>query len=331
VNTKRFSRLLPAWLLLASLGLSAAPAFAQSAADLKRARAQFQRGIELEQASNWSDAIQQFREVGTIKMTPQVRFHIAYCEEGLGRLVTALGGYELALAEAERVGADFKSEVETAITRLRERIPKLLIERGAGAEAAIVQLDGVDVGASSVGVEIPLDPGPHTVAATAPGYQAFTTTADLKEREVTRVTLELEAEPTPDPNAQQDEPEKVIVFREREAPKRLVPYVIGGTGVAFLIAGGVLFALRESTAADLEEKCPDPNRCPKSNEDTYDRLKFYSWSAPVAIGVGVAGIGTAVAMILLEKKPKPAPASAGFLFVPAAPDAVAGASLSGRF
>lgn len=329
MNSTRLSRFVPAWLLFAAIGLGAAPAYAESPAELKKARAQFQRGIELEQASNWSEAIQQFREVGSIRMTPQVRFHIAYCEEGLGRLVTALGGYELALGEADRVGPDFKTEVETAITRLRERIPKLLIERGPGAEAASVQLDGVDLGASSVGVEIPLDPGPHTVAATAPGYQNFSATAELKEREVTRVSLELQAEPEPTADSEQNQPEKVIVVQQQPAPNRLVPYVVGGTGVAFLIAGGVLFGLREATAADLEDKCPNPDACPKSNEDTYNRLKFYSWSAPVAIGVGVAGVGTAVALILLEKKQKPA--STGFQFVPVAPNSIAGASLSGRF
>jgi hypothetical protein len=36
-------------------------------------------------------------------------------------------------------------------------------------------------------------------------------------------------------------------------------------------------------------------------------------------------------MILLEKKPKPAPAKAGFMLVPVAPDATAGASLTGHF
>jgi hypothetical protein len=311
--------------------LSPLSAFAQSSTELKKARAQFQRGIELEQASNWTEALQQFREVGSIRMTPQVRFHIAYCEEGLGRLVTALGGYELALGEADRVGPDFRNEVETAITRLRERIPKLLIERGTGAEAASVQLDGVDLGASSVGIEIPMDPGPHTVGATAPGYKAFSATAELKEREVTSVTLELELEPVPPPDSGPGQKEQVVVVAQPQSPSRLVPYVIGGTGVAFLVIGGVLFALHESAAADLEERCPDPSMCPKENEDTYKRMQFYSWSAPVAAGLGVAGVGVAVTMILLEKKPKPAPAKTGFQFVPVAPDAVAGASLTGRF
>src|SRR5690348_10054221 len=116
------------WLLLATslsfalpLGLAPGVARAETPVELKRARAQFQRGIELEQASNWSEAIQQFREVGQVRMTPHVRFHIAFCEEGLGRLVTALGGYELALSEADQVGPDFKGEVETAIKNLKDR------------------------------------------------------------------------------------------------------------------------------------------------------------------------------------------------------------------
>ena len=101
-------------------------------------------------------------------MTPQVRFHIAVCEENLGRLVAALGGYELALADADKVGSDFKGEVEENVTKLRARIPKLVIDRGAGANAAAIELDGVAVGDSSVGVEVPLDPGPHAVTAKAP-------------------------------------------------------------------------------------------------------------------------------------------------------------------
>ena len=314
------------------LGL-AAPAFADSPGDLKRARAQFQRGIELEQASNWSEAIQQFREVGSVRMTPQVRFHIAYCEEHLGRLVTALGGYELALGEADQVGPDFKGEVETAITRLRERIPKLFIERGTGADAAAVQLDGVELGGNSVGVEIPLDPGPHTVSATAPEYKPFTATADLKEREVTRLTIELEPQPVLPPDATQP-PRQVIVVTRTEAPKRLVPYVIGGAGVAALIAGGVLFALHESTAAELERKCPNENACPESNRDTYDRMRLYGWTAPVTAGVGVAAIGVAVAMIVFEKKKDPAQAGAATArvdFSPSAPGSVAGVSLRGQF
>ena len=306
----------------------ALPASAQDTGDLKRARAQFQRGIELEQAGNWSEAIQQFREVGQVRMTPQVRFHIAFCEEGLGRLVTALGGYELALAEADAVGADFRTEVETSIAKLRERIPKLVIVRGTNAEAALVKLDGIDLGASSVGVEVPLDPGPHTITATAPGYEPFSQTADLHEREVTNVTIELVPSPEPAEPLRPVGPDQPL---PPPAPNRTVPYIVGGVGAAGLIAGGVFFALRQTTLATLEENCPGAERlrCDKSNEPAYKRVLAYSVIAPVATGVGVAGLAAATTLILLEKKP--GQPQKGVVVTPAAPGAYAGVSVSGRF
>src|ERR1041384_4561645 len=51
--------------------IAALPAHAQDATELKKARAQFQQATELEQAGNWTAALQAFREVGQVRMTPQ--------------------------------------------------------------------------------------------------------------------------------------------------------------------------------------------------------------------------------------------------------------------
>src|SRR6188768_4182556 len=215
-----------ALLLLPALSvmLSARPAAAQDKKELSRARVQFQRAIELEQAGNYSTAREQFRDVGQVRMTPQVRFHIASCEEKLGRLVTALGGYQLAFADADSVGEDFKAEVDAAVTRLQASIPKLLIQRGSGAEAAEIQLDGVTLGASSVGVPVPLDPGPHAISAKAPGALPFSQTVTILENEQKTVDVTLVLE--------QQEARPSAAFdgsapSEKSNP-RLVPYVIGG-------------------------------------------------------------------------------------------------------
>ena len=58
-------------------------AWAQDASELKKARAQFQQATELEQAKNWTAALQAFREVGQVRMTPPVRFHIAARKRGV--------------------------------------------------------------------------------------------------------------------------------------------------------------------------------------------------------------------------------------------------------
>ncbi|WP_438007462.1 PEGA domain-containing protein [Sorangium sp. So ce321] len=300
-----------------------APALAQDADELKSARAQFQQATELEQAGNWAAALQRFREVGQVRMTPQVRFHIAVCEEKLGRLVAALGGYELALAEADAVGPDFRAEVEQAIGRLRARIPRLVIVRGKGAASAAMELDGIALGGASVGVEVPLDPGPHALTAKAPNYKPFQRTVELKEEGVTRVEVTLEALP------------QELLIRagasSEKPPSKVVPYVVGGVGAASLIGSGVLFVLRQGALKDLEDACgPAGKSCPASMESRYDDLKFFHYGAQVALGVGVAAVGTATAILLLQKKPKE-PAKTSLELVPVAGGADIGASLSGAF
>ena len=73
-------------------------------------------------------------------------------------------------------------------------------------------------------------------------------------------------------------------------PNRTVPYIVGGVGAASLIAGGVFFALRQTTLATLEEQCPDRLRCDRRNMPAYERVKLFSVVAPVATG-SIMGFG----------------------------------------
>ena len=305
--------------------LPAKPAFAQDKQDLSKARAQFQRAIELEEAGNYTSALETFRNVGEVRMTPQVRFHIATCEEKLGRLVTALGGYQLAFADADSVGEDFKAEVQSAVTRLQGSIPKLVINRGAGGEAAEIQLDGVDLGASSVGVSVPLDPGPHAITARAPNFLPFSQTVNIAENEQKSVNVVLTPQPEPERSSDSEGPQL------ERARSKVVPYLIGGVGVASLVGSGVLFALRQSTLSDLESKCgASRQNCPTSARGEVSNLSLYNVSAQIALGVGVAGIGTSVGLLIWQKK-HPLQSARGVSFMPGAPNALAGASFAARF
>ena len=329
---KRLSprRLISSLSLVCALLGSHAPAMAQDAGELKKARAQFQQATELEQAGNWTAALQAFREVGQVRMTPQVRFHIAVCEENLGRLVAALGGYELALADADKVGTDFKGEVEENVTKLRARIPKLVIERGPGANAAAIELDGVAVGDSSVGVEVPLDPGPHAVTAKAPNRKPFDSSVTLKEEETTHLEVKLEEIP-------QEQLRSGGAAAPEKPPSKVVPFVIGGVGIASLVGSAVLFGLRQSTYSELKDACgPDGKHCPQSKQSRYDDLKFYHYGAEVTLGVGIAALGTAGALLFFQRKKKePAPENSAHLWLmpslPVTGQTPLGASLRGSF
>lgn len=297
-NASRLPLCVAVALALVLPGFIAGRVAAEDAGALARARATFQQAVELGQAGNCPAALNLFRQVGQVRMTPQVRFHIAVCEAKLGRLVAALGGYELALADADTVGHGFRDEVEENIRQLRERVPRLILRRGAGADAATIELDGVALGTGSIGVELPLDPGPHSVAARARGYQVFEQTVTLVEG--TTHTLAVVLSPWIAPELAESSSSSI---RRPASGRRLLPYVVGGAGLATLVGSGVMFALRQGTLGDLEDACQG-RVCGESQRDEYDRLKVYHYGFLMTLGAGAAAIGTAVTLIVLDQKPR---------------------------
>lgn len=324
------------------------PGFAQTSDELSEARAAFQRGIELEQAKNWAGALKQFRQVGQVKMTPQVRYHIALCEENLGKLVAALGGYELALADAETVGdgVSFKQEVEASVNDLRARIPKVVIQRGAGAEAAAIELDGVALGESSVGVEVPLDPGPHSLRATAPGHVKYSETLEVAEEETRTVTINLKPLPTEVPaDIGGGTPDDSGVQDGNGKKYGVYPYVLMGVGGAALITSGVLFVVRGQNLSELKDECQrvddsnyDCSMVPASERSNLrskaDRVETLDYVAPIMLGLGVvaAGAGGTLFYLDLRNARKQATEAKRIGWVAAAPGAdVGGFSVVGQF
>jgi hypothetical protein len=310
------------------------PTTAQAAPDAKelsRARAKFQQATELEQAGQYTAAIELFREVGQVRMTPQVRYHIAFCEEKLGRLVAALGGYEFAASQASEVGATFEKEVAGRIEDLKARIPKIVIKRGKSAKAANIELDGIKLGQSSIGVEMPLDPGPHTIIAKAPGYESYTQTVEVAEQETKQVEIELVKLPEGSTGGGGTGIGDQGVTGDEKPPSKVLPLVIGGVGVASLAASGVFFLMRQGKLNELDDKCPD-GQCPSDDSSlkgTYDDAKTYNTLSMVTGVVGVVGVGVAVTWLLTQKSP--AKPKTGWQLTPAAPHAEAGMSLIGQF
>jgi hypothetical protein len=298
--------------LSALLALSAAssvttasrPAAAQSKDDLERARNFFREGLSLEAAGNWAQALAKFREVGKVKLTPQVRFHTARCNEQLGHLSTALGEYKLAEYEGSEQNIPELKAITEARAALEPRVPKLIIRRGKGAELARVELDGVDLGEGQIGQAVGVDPGPHRIIAKLAGDKEFRYAAFAKEGE----TTEIELAPPPEeeggtPAGNQPKPggADTGVTTEQVRKSSALPWIVGGVGVASLAASGVFYILRSGAKSDLESGCRG-DVCPQSLQDTQSKGELYSTLSMVTLGVGVVGIG--VATVLLVTAPK---------------------------
>lgn len=335
--------------LAAALLAAGTEARAQSKEDLAKARELFQEGIALAAGNNCSGAITKYKEVARlVRMTPQVAFNIAECEERLGKLVSALGNFRLAQSQLEDPKAkakakDVAAQVDGRITSLEERIPKLTIKRGKGAETATLVLDGTELGSTQVGSEMTVDPGPHELVARIGEKEASKKTFTIAEKEAQEVEIGVDLKV--------EGPAETAKPVETSAPppppppdegRSIVPgIVVLAVGVAAAGAGfGLFFGPRQSTIDELEAVCGADKRCPPSAQETSDKGKLFTGLAEGAWGLGGAAIITGVILMATSGGGKKAPDAAVSLpgsggrvrWMSSAPGADAGGmSLSGRF
>src|SRR5260221_4408043 len=100
---------------------------APTTAQLNAARSMFIAAEKDEDAQRWSEAFEKLQRVAQVKLTPGVRYHLALCEEHLGRLVAALSDYKTAASDAlAEKASDVLRLVDRRITDTTERIPHVI-------------------------------------------------------------------------------------------------------------------------------------------------------------------------------------------------------------
>lgn len=318
--------------VLANDARAAEPAAAEKDKSVLEARRKFREAIALQTGGNWAAALAEFRDIANIKNTPQVRFNIAICEENLGQLVQALGDYQLAATQAREEGStQVASEVDGRLATLQARIPKIVLKRGANASLAKISIDGVEVGSSTIGTPMPVDPGGHQVEAVGRGLKKFEKSFEVAERQETTIEVVMDLAPVDQSGSAgpvgSTGDQGPIASRE-EPRTNVLPFVIGGIGAASLITSGIFFALRQSAISDLDSSCPTRTDCDPSLQDKASSGRTYSTVSLITLGVGVAGLGAGAALYFTGKGSRKSSEAA---LVPGAPHADVGASFVGRF
>lgn len=315
----RSSRWIAAFSLAAALSQ---PAGAQSADDLAKARVTFQQGLSLEAAEDWAAALDKFQDVAKVKLTAQVRFHVARCKEKLGRLTEALGDYRLAEYDATQANAKEADEIAAAREALESRVPKLQVSRPGGAKVKVT-LDGVEIGEAKLGKDVTIDPGEHVVVARWKGGKKTQQKFVIAEGETKKIALEAPAGgDDDDDDAPADDGEgeaEPAASAATTAPPpdssgaSPLPWIVGGVGVAALAAGAVFLKMRGDAEAELTDTCKpaggQSNVCPERLKSRQDDGEKYSLFANVSLGLGLVGVGTAVVLFATQGGPAaPAPA-----------------------
>jgi hypothetical protein len=298
-------RLAAAIALAAAAALGSAPAAAagDAANGLAQLRQVFADGRQFEDKGHWAEALEKFKEVAAVKMTPQVRFHIALCEENLGKLVSAIRGFDLAGAEATAAGSsavEVPSAAKQHAEALRARIAKLRVDVSGKLTTSKILLDDTALGEKEVGTDIEVDPGAHVVEVRdAAGKSTFRKELTLAEKVTEKLEVvvdDKEDAPTPPP-----------IVPITAAPSRIPAYVTGAVGIGALIGSGVFFGLRASNIATVNSHCTDPvnhTGCSAGDQNLASQGKAFTGAADGLLAVGLVGVaaGTVLYFVLAPKK-----------------------------
>ncbi len=315
---------------------------APSQTELDAAREAFKLGLEKEKAGDYSGALEQFAITAKVKLTPQVRFHMALCHDRLGHLKLAAAEYDLAAKEAEeKKVAEVQKAAPELAKKARERLAVLTLVWPADGAPKKLTIDTEDTDVAAAGEKgVQVDPGSHVVLATMASGKEVRVEVTVAEKD--HKTVEL-SEPKDEPK---DEPPKVDPKPKDEPPPeppkelppakessslRTIGLVTGGFGLLSLGLGGVFLAVRASAVRDLEGQCTPDLRCLQSAAPTLDRAKTFTTLSRVAFGVGVVSLGVGAVLFLKGGSEEPPAAAARVRFVPYAPNSTVGVGFEGAF
>jgi hypothetical protein len=317
-----------------------AKAAAPNKKDLEAARKNFMDGLELEGSGNWKEAKEKFDEVAKVRMTPEVRFHIALCEEHIGMLIEALRDFETAESDAKEEGkvAVMKEAPEHAAA-IKPRIPKLKVKAPSDVDSMTLTLDGNAIDPKNDD-ETPVNPGAHKIEASADGRQSFSSDVTLNEGESKTVVVKLpKIDSGEEKPVEEEKPKPVETPQPTETHRKpsVLTWVAFGVGAVGLAGATIFYLKRNSIKSDLDGKCNDLH-CPSSSQDDIDSGKTATTMTNVFGAIGIVGIGAGVYLLLSAPKeetaaPKEESTSAAKIrIVPGAPGAnIGGLAITGSF
>jgi hypothetical protein len=326
---------------LAGLALAGTSAARAQSRDPAAGEALFQEGRRLMKSGDFAAACPKLEE--SLRLDPAVGtlVNLASCEEQVGRTATAWQHWR---AAADQIPAGDKRRA-TAVSRaaaLEKLLARLTIALGPGVSPeAEVKRDGVRLGAASLGLPLPVDPGKHLVVVAAPGREPREYQLSLKARESQTLTVEAGAEikvaraPVPEASPErwgessQDRATTLAGKPVAATPSRgssALGWTLVTGGVVALGVAGTTGWMALKARKDADSACAGSGGlCRQDARDALDRDKKFSLVTDIAAGVGL--VAASAGLYLLLRSPPGAETTAQVMPLPGG-GAVA---LSGRF
>ena len=276
-------------------------AHAQEPTTAQRATAEslFADGKQLMAAGKIADACKAFAESQALDAGGGTLFALAFCHEQENRTASAWLEFKEALALARRDGRrDREVLAEEHIAALEPRIAHIAVRVPEAAPGLVIRLDGAPLVDAAWGTSIPLDPGPHTIEASAPGRVTWSlgvTIAAAAESRMVDVPR-LIADTTNASATTAPEPAKGAPHAQR-----VVGYVTAGSGIA-LLGLGAAFGIRAVVMKNRSDTSCDRTTCDAAGWSEYDSARSSARVANVALGAGILALGVGVVLLVTSQR-----------------------------
>jgi hypothetical protein len=276
-------------------------------ADVAAARALGVEGVRLAESGNCAEAVDKLQRAEKLHHAPTTLEKLGECQIQLGKLVDGTENLQRVVREAlpPSAPAPFTQAQERARTVLAEakpRIARLKVAVAAPAEAKLtVKIDDTELPLVNLNNVRPIDPGEHTVEATAPGYLRATAKVRLAEGGADSVALTLEPDPNapkaPPPGAAPSTP-GAVETPPPQGGSRVVAYVALGVGAVGLGVGAVTGILAMGAKSDLDSSCQN-KVCPADQQSKIDSAKTEGTISTFGFIVGGAGLAVGAVLLLM--------------------------------
>jgi hypothetical protein len=357
-----------ATLVLAAALLASAAAYADTTADQRAAaQALFDDARKLIADKKWVEACPKLEESQRLDPGLGTLLNLAECQSQIGKTASAWANFLEAAYQAKASNqAKREATARAHAAALEAKLSRITILAVGAASAGLeIRRDGVVVAASLVGTAVPVDPGEHTVSASAPGKRPWSTKVVVRaEGHMVSVSVpQLEdvgpgAPPGPEPTPVTPKPNTVpgAPAQGPAAPGEPPPHPadaddagrgqrIGGIAMVVLGAGGLVIGaaftglaskkLSDSNAQGCDKAtnvCSNPTAFGLRNDArTFGNVATGGWVAGGLVAAG--GVALLVTSVLMKPRPE-SPATGASSFQPIfSIDPRGGATIgtSGRF
>ena len=272
------------------------------------AQTQFDYGLVEMQAGRYASGCPALAESYRIDPHPGVLFTLAECENKWGRTASAFTHYEAYLdlfahmSEEQKMHQRGRDRVAAAQRdALRPLLPQLAISLPASAPVGTtVTRDGDTVGAPSLGVALPVDPGEHVIVAKTPDGVRHETRVTLERGQRRNVVVDLSAPPPPPPTATPT----TTTTPTTTSNLRTWAWIAGGIGLAGIAVGSIAGAVVMGDASTIHSQCQPDLSCSPSGLNAASQSRVFGVISDVGFAVGGAGLVTSLVLFLLPG-PKP--------------------------